>query len=476
MNWYVAYLFTILKQELSKKQSDSAINLFAEKVLPIVEAFLTNKQDKIAQAARDLQKIVTDTPENFFATFLLATCYKIELGLSQDVKRSLELYQQSAKSGYVHAIRGLALCHIQGIGVAENSENLAKGIALLNEAVSKDDAFAMVELAEHYENGRGVKEDIAVASDLISKAVKKGNPRAQFDMSIELYKHRKRLAEKTCVGEERQNVRALIKQAMDLCEKAAEQNHPVANFQMGLFHFEGNFVPKDLSIASYFFLKAEPLLKDEENFYILARVQEILAGILVQGIPTQEEREKAADYLMQALDNRLLNEPTDPKIAEIKEGIYSVAQSFEAGGAGYKQNKKLAQTMYKKLADLGLSKAAYRLKALSDAPKAGSGNDAGSKAGAGKDNQNKSNGTPDASGDLNPFMSLASFQKWRESQGADRKGDKEADALGNNFELISGSQPVDALDRVNHNFRKHMRTIQSQLDSISRTLNVRNKY
>eukprot|EP00271_Cylindrocystis_brebissonii_P015307 TRINITY_DN3778_c0_g1_i9.p1 TRINITY_DN3778_c0_g1~~TRINITY_DN3778_c0_g1_i9.p1 ORF type:complete len:287 (+),score=26.16 TRINITY_DN3778_c0_g1_i9:44-862(+) len=110
---------------------------------------------------------------------LLAMCYEYGHGVELDPEKALSLYESAASAGYPNALNSLGMHYSKGVLVPQDH---SKAFRLWTSAVQLDEEQAgdfLYNLAWSYERGRGVEQNSARASELYTKAAKRGQPLAR---------------------------------------------------------------------------------------------------------------------------------------------------------------------------------------------------------------------------------------------------------------------------------------------------------
>ncbi len=110
------------------------------------------------------------------AQYLLANCYYIGGGVTQNLKEAVRLWQLSAAQGHVEAQCKLGICYMEGEGVLKDE---GEGIRLIRKAACRDDALAQCVMGRCYLNGIGVDRDCHEAVTWFRKSALQGNAVAQ---------------------------------------------------------------------------------------------------------------------------------------------------------------------------------------------------------------------------------------------------------------------------------------------------------
>lgn len=209
----------------------------------------------------------------------LAILYRKGLGVPQDFKKALELYQQAANLGFKEAFFGLALLYGTDEGLGKDSIKTAE---FLQKAAALGHIEAQYILGCHYEEGVGVTQDYKKAVELFQQAADQGKVEAQF-----------RLAELFKIG---RGVQKDFNKAAFYYQQAANQGHTIAQFSIGLFYYQGLGVPQDFKKGIEFLTLAAKNNHGEAQF--------LLGAIYYQGtydIP--QDYQRAFEFLDQSIKN-----------------------------------------------------------------------------------------------------------------------------------------------------------------------------
>ena len=206
--------------------------------------------------------------------------------VTQNFATAVFWFEKSAVQGVAPAKSVLAFCYKNGNGVAADPY---KAFQWFEKAANNGDAFARNALGEAYANGRGVAQDLEKARYWFEQAKAKGNTDAAANLSRvwaapaaealsenDIYRLRdsaktdaaaferlKRLADsgdrnaQLSLGtfyDPYVNFSKLTKpdvnEAIAWYTKAAEQGHPIAQYNLGLYFYQGEYgVTKNFSTA-----------------------------------------------------------------------------------------------------------------------------------------------------------------------------------------------------------------------------------
>ena len=168
---------------------------------------------------------------------------------------------------FAPAVKKLAECHLEGVGVPQDS---AVGLAWLKAAFYYcNDADAAHETALIYEYGRyDIEVDVVAAAQWFEKAADHGNVEAMTELGL--------CYELGC------GVEQSDEQALDWYTKAANLGHATAKFSVGEIFEEARGVPQSDEEACLWYYRAA-LLGDHDSKIALRRLYDI-ARIVVPGV------------------------------------------------------------------------------------------------------------------------------------------------------------------------------------------------
>lgn len=137
--------------------------------------------------------------------------------------RAHAIWLSLSERGNTTAMNNLANMYEQGQGVEQDLEVAA---AWLTRAAEAGDRVAQLNLGLAYEKGRGVPRDNRTAADWFRRAAEQGEQTAQFNLGVMLATNYGQGPETASV-EQREQARGWLK-------KAAEQGHPEAPVMLQL--------------------------------------------------------------------------------------------------------------------------------------------------------------------------------------------------------------------------------------------------
>jgi TPR repeat protein len=170
-----------------------------------------------------------------------------------NVRRALELFQESADAGYPQAQATIGALYLKGLpGLLERDPK--KGIELLFNAVRKNSLTARFNLGMAYYNGDGVRQDTTKSFQWLQVAERQNFAEAQYFLGMLL-------------AEGADGVPKDTKSAQQLLQKASMQNHKLAEKYLKDMHAKTELSPPKIS---------ESLTSDHHTIQPKAENQEIL--------------------------------------------------------------------------------------------------------------------------------------------------------------------------------------------------------
>ncbi len=153
-------------------------------------------------------------------------------------REALTWFAKAATQGHSHAQKDIALLHIGGLGVPQNS---SEGLRWLRKAVEADSANSDAQffMGQAYLKGWGVESNAAEAAWWFTKAANAGHSYAQ-GLLAELY-------------EGGDGVTRNFQEALRLYHEAAAQDHPHSLFRLGCIYAEGAEIERDYAEARKWF-------------------------------------------------------------------------------------------------------------------------------------------------------------------------------------------------------------------------------
>lgn len=221
-----------LKQNRDGKWS---INVMIDSISKMPEThMLYGKDIKVA-----LMKVLAgrSIPQYLFDLGLL---YFDSPQLKKDTIQAVKLIKAASDAGYTPAQGRYGEYLIYGShGVTQDQK---KGIALVEKAVEKEDAYSLGVLGRCYIDGVGVDVDYKRGYEYCLKAHEEGDSDGTFLIGW-------------CYHNGKGTTKDVTK-ALDYYEKAIQQNHRAALYNLGILYYDGNGIPRDYKKAVEYYLQA----------------------------------------------------------------------------------------------------------------------------------------------------------------------------------------------------------------------------
>ena len=189
-------------------------------------------------------------PGRFALAFVALAMAGIAAGCS-DVKEGLEEADKTLSDALLgedqeemSTLSGPALAdalYEKGLRLRSEGKDV-EAVARFQAAADRGHAAAAYELAESYNQGRGVGQDSVTGTRWMNAAAERGEPRAQYALGAALY-------DGDGVGQD-------YVRAVPYLTSAAEQGHPDAQFLLGECYANGRGVTKNLAWAARWYGKA----------------------------------------------------------------------------------------------------------------------------------------------------------------------------------------------------------------------------
>lgn len=159
------------------------LGLKAKKQESIRKAYLQGKQYYDNEAYTDAYPLLISAANQGHAKaqYLIGRLYQYGDGVSQDDQKAFYWYQKSVDCGCPHAYSSLSNMYLKGKGT---TVDINKGISCCIEAIKANSIFASLdarEIARSYENGDGVKQDLAKALTIYRNLAEYGEDIHQFE-------------------------------------------------------------------------------------------------------------------------------------------------------------------------------------------------------------------------------------------------------------------------------------------------------
>jgi TPR repeat protein len=237
---------------LSREMGDRQLKNFSARSAPVspVDALASQAEKGDAKAQQDLAfelerqkkydeaiKWYTRAAEqgSGISQMNLAQMYEKGMGAKQDFGQAKKWYRKSMESGNGEALYRLA-------ALSDKTGDEAEALKLFRRGVQHDDYRAVVDLGEKYEQGRGVKKDVAQAAQLYEQAGDRSRW-AQFKLGI-LYMQ----------GD---GVPKSEAKALQWWQKSADGGNGKAQNNLGFMHDRGMVVQRDYRKALDWYLLAQ---------------------------------------------------------------------------------------------------------------------------------------------------------------------------------------------------------------------------
>lgn len=201
------------------------------------------------------------------------------------------------------ALMGMAL--VAGVAEAQSKPSVKDGVDAyaqgeFRRAVEiwrpfaiKGDADAQFNLAQAYNNGRGVPVDLALAEQWYGRAAAQGHRGATLNYGLILLRNNKR------------------DEAVPWLEKAASQGQPVAQLQLGTMLFNGDTVQKDW-VRAYALVSRAAAAKVPKAQETLAQMEQYMpADIRARGLALARDYETQAQAAPAVADAAPSVRPTE---------------------------------------------------------------------------------------------------------------------------------------------------------------------
>jgi hypothetical protein len=173
------------------------------------------------------------------AEYDLAVKYEKGMGMPRDQDKAVELYQESAASGYSPAQFSLGVSYELGQGV---SKDIGRAVELYQQAANQGNSDAICKLAFLYQSGKGVPKDIGKAIELYGKSSALGNAFSEF-MLGQMY-------------EQGNSAPKDVAKAIECYRKAADMGNLQAQMKLGDMYEHGTGVTQDIDMAIEYYGRA----------------------------------------------------------------------------------------------------------------------------------------------------------------------------------------------------------------------------
>lgn len=254
-----------------------------------------------------------------YAQYMLAICLlNGSKGAAKNATKAIDLLQQSASHGYVHAMKQLGICYEEGIGTSKNLSEAMKWLKLAAEwgnpeaqyrygrlLDNKSEAFkwfrkaanqgghekAITAVAQAYSFGIGTSTDYAKANQYYKEAVGKGHVSSMYFLALNYY-----------YGKGTQSNYA---EARRLLHMAAGKYYIPAYTQLGIFNFEGKCgLQTDYKEAVRWLQKAGDNSSNDQLFIeAIATAQKYLGMCYYKGLGVKKDKKTGRLWMQKALNN-----------------------------------------------------------------------------------------------------------------------------------------------------------------------------
>lgn len=184
------------------------------------------------------------------AMYNLGTLYAIGKGGPKDYDKAKELFEKVINKGDNNGYFGLGMLYFTGWGVPQD---YAKAKEYFEIAADHGNTSAQQYLGSMYAEGKGGKQDFIKAKEYFEKSADKGNAESQFWLAVMYAKGN--------------GVTQNFSKAKELLEKSAAQNFAMAQFGLGLMYSAGEGMqPNKAKAKEYFKLACDNGFQDGCNF------------------------------------------------------------------------------------------------------------------------------------------------------------------------------------------------------------------
>lgn len=170
------------------------------------------------------------------AAYWLADYFRYGKGIQKNESAALIWYEKAAKEDYLEAIVSLGFMYGNGIGTSDGKPDYDKAVSYNRRGVSKGSSTAHNNLAFNYYYGRGVEKDLVKAFDLFYTAAQDADRTTSQKMVAEMY-------------ENGTGVKQDLAAAFLWYSKAADHKDIDSAYKVGYMLTQGIGTSKDLSKA-----------------------------------------------------------------------------------------------------------------------------------------------------------------------------------------------------------------------------------
>lgn len=239
--------------------------------------------------------------------------YQAGIGVERNPARGAEWFERAIAGGLISAKVNLGVAYMWGLGLRKDPEF---AVQLFREAAKKGNGTAACYLGDSYYFGVGVAKDAPKAMHWFEVGAKLHDPRARYNLAIELLRKTGRgdneraikllreSAEGGYVPAKHQLALQIIRnsdpaspshEALDLLQEASSEGFWKSTLVLGILDRDGRGVAKDKEAAYYHFRAAE-LQGGENAARLLANDMRILTSELGES-KLQALNEKAAAWV-----------------------------------------------------------------------------------------------------------------------------------------------------------------------------------
>jgi len=176
------------------------------------------------------------------ADYALGQQYELGINVKQDFKRAVDYYKKAGDRGHLDAMHRAAMIFKEGKGNVK--QDIGATVRLLTEATKKPHIQAHMAMAELYEKGLGVEQELEKAIKHWRMAANLGDPNAQYLLGQRYEKgYDAKFTKKTAKDPQ---------VAAKLYEAAAKQGHKEAALALSELYSSGVGVARDSVKAKYY--------------------------------------------------------------------------------------------------------------------------------------------------------------------------------------------------------------------------------
>jgi len=197
------------------------------------------------------------------ALWWLGFLYYGGLGVNVDINKAITYYEQAAEQNFIKAYAPLGALYIEGKGV---NKNIEKGLKYLELAASENCEQSIFLLATLYETGNLIPQNLILAKKYYTCLASRNHHKSQVKLGLLYYKEHnfseaKKLFEAAAPNEIDATVQLGVmhflgngitknlKKAKELFETAATAEHPNALLYLGSMYYRGDGIPQNYTKA-----------------------------------------------------------------------------------------------------------------------------------------------------------------------------------------------------------------------------------